>query len=401
MAGFDFLTGVVVVEVAQYGPDALGGFLADLGASVIKVESIDGGDPIRRSGNSGIGGSDGRGLLHTRWNRGKQSVALDLKAPDGADVFRCLVADADVVVEGMRAGVLSRLGLGPDDLRSVNPRLVFCTLTGLGSGGPYSSMGSQGPSFDAFGGLLTRASAGGDLGAMKVPVGMYAMGLYAAMATIAAVRSAERTGEGAVLEIAAADCAAHWLPTAVDEVLNQRLLVERPGVASEDGRMSKWSRIHPYLTSDGAVLFQGYYDKFWHRFCEAVDRPDLPLLHSGGLDPVVADDRVFDELTQLFVTRATVEWMHLFLEHDVPGVPVNTPDELAIDPHFVARDNIYDVVDEAGNALRLTGTPIKVAGQTFAPDLAPTFAADTDSVLAASGFEASDIELLRSRGVIA
>ena len=407
MAGYDFLNGVRVVEVAQLGPSSLGGYLADMGADVIKVEGVDG-DPVRRSGTPAVGGPDGLSLLHLRWNRGKRSIGIDLKTPEGAELFTRLVHTADIVIEGMRAGVLDRLGLGYDVLRAKNPRLVFCSISGLGTWGPYHELGSHGPSFDAFGGLSSvnpyNLTADEQRELQSVPVGMHAMGLHAALGTLAAYIRAQRTGEGAVIEVAAADSAAHWRPDGVDTVLNAELVHERPGFKNSRGRMAAWPRLQRYDTRDGrGVFFQALSPKFWVRFCAAVGRPDLLALTQGAgdADQGAVDERVHAELCEVFRQRDLADWMELFRVHDVPGGPANTVSDLAADPHFLARDNVYAVDLPDGRPLRLTSTPVKAPGQKFAPALAPEAGQDTDEVLSSVlGVEEDDLRSWRRAGVV-
>jgi crotonobetainyl-CoA:carnitine CoA-transferase CaiB-like acyl-CoA transferase len=382
MAGYSLLDGITVIEASQFGPSALGGLLADLGARVIKVED-DQGDPIRAGGEWALGGPDGPGLLHLRWNRGKQSVQLNLKTAEGVEAFRDLAASASVVVEGMRAGTLDRLGLGYEQLSKINPSLVFCSLSGLGSFGPYHTLGSHAPAFDAFAGLTALSAGSRDpvTGSLAVPVAMYAMGLYGALGTVAAVRHAERTGRGCRLEVAAVDCAAGWLPGKIDAELNRDTRVARPGFANADGRMAKWPRLTTYETADGApIFFQAFKDKFWFRFCAALERSDLAAQYQSGASSET-DQLVFDELTKVFRERSTAEWMQLFVEHDIPALPVNDFAHLVGDPHFVARDNIYEVDHPVAGRIRLSGTPIKVDGQAFASTPAPELGADTQRVL--------------------
>ncbi len=385
MSGYDLLDGVIVVEVAQYGPDALGGFLADMGATVIKVEEPLKGDPIRFGSGVAAGKPDGFGFLHLRWNRGKKSVALDMRSEAGKRIFTSLVGQAHIVIEGMRAGVLERLGLGYEVLRQSNPALVFCSVSGYGLTGPYHEMGSHGPSFDGYGGLVRAQSSAGadevpDIYGPRVAVGMYAVGLYAALGTLAALRKAEKTGEGSLVEVAAADCAAHWIPTTVDLDLNEEQLHVRPGFAGSDGRMGRWPRLNTYLTSDKKVIMvQLLVDRYWEGLCRLVDRPDLASIYEGDGDVSNADRTVSEELKLLFATKTRSEWMDLFLANDISAIPVNSYAEVACDPHFLARDNVY--TPEDGGGLRLTGTPIKVHGQEFRPSLAPGLGDDTAEIL--------------------
>lgn len=405
MAGYDFLNGIRVLEVAQLGPSSLGGYLADMGAEVIKVEGRDG-DPVRVTSTPAVGSPQGPSFLHLRWNRGKKSIGLDLKNAEGAELFRRLAADSDVVIEGMRAGVLDRLGLGYDDLRKLNPRIVFCSISGLGRSGPYHTLGSHGPSFDAFGGLSALNPYGLSPEERErtdfAPIGMHAMGLNAALGTLAAVIRAQRTGKGALIEVTGAESAAHWLPEGVDKQLNASLLHERPGFFNSAKRMAGWSRLFAYETRDGRrIFFQGLFPRFWKRFCALIDRPDLVTLTDSGEDSAKIDEIMRGELQAIFITRTRDEWMDLFRKHDVPGGPVNTMKDLASDPHFVGRGNIYEVEQPGVGKLRLSSTPVKTLDQGFAPTLAPGQWQDSQEVLRERlGLQAAEIERLRLSGAV-
>lgn len=386
MSGYDFLDGVRVLEVAALGPSSLGGYLADMGADVVKVED-QAGDGVRYAGNPAMGSPNGESLLHLRWNRGKRSIGIDLKTEDGKALFLRLAARAEIVIEGMRAGVLDRLNLGFETLKALNPSVVFCSVSGLGRYGPYAEMGSHGPSFDAFGALssinpyaLTKEERAKSA---ATPVGMHAMGLYAAIGTLAALTRARATGEPALVEVAAADCSAHWLPDAIDAALNPEQCFDRPGFLGGKGKQAKWPRLCRYECADGrGIFFQALSPKFWDRFCAGVERPDLADAYRSGRDVNDVDDDVHTELVALFSTRAFSEWMALFGEHDVPAGAANSRETLVTDPHFLARDNVYDVDLPGAGTLRLTGTPIKTPDQAFAPELAPKVGESADAVLA-------------------
>jgi crotonobetainyl-CoA:carnitine CoA-transferase CaiB-like acyl-CoA transferase len=386
VSGYDFLNGVRVLEVAALGPSSLGGYLADMGAEVVKVEDK-AGDGVRYAGNPAMGSPDGESLLHLRWNRGKTSIAIDLKSDAGKALFLDLAAKAEIVIEGMRAGILDRLGLGFEALSAVNPAIVFCSVSGLGRYGPYAEMGSHGPSFDAFGALSSinpyaltkeeRVKSG------AVPVGMHAMGLYAAVGTLAALTRARATGAGALVEVAAADCAAHWLPDAIDAALNPDQCFDRPGFLGGKGKQANWPRLWRYDCIDGrGIFFQALSPKFWERFCTAVARPDLAAAYHAGRDVNDADEDVHAELVKLFATRAFAEWMALFGKHDVPAGAANSRETLVSDPHFLARHNVYDIDLPGAGTLHLTTTPIKTPDQDFAPGLAPRAGEQAEAILA-------------------
>lgn len=388
MSGYSLLEGMRILEVAQLAPASVGGHLADLGAEVIKIESGPLGDPVRIGGSRAIGDEDGPSFMHLRWNRGKRSVALDLRVEEDRRAFLDLARTCDAVVEGMRGGYLEWLGVGYDQLREVNPRIVFCTVSGMGSDGPYSTLGTGGPVFDAYAGLREvrtpeEPPTSGIAGGTTPPVAMYALGAYGAMGLLAAVHRAGRTGQGCQLEVAGIDVAAAWMPDLVDAELNKDRSIARP-TWLPDGRLPDWPRLEAYRTRDGeAMLFGSHVDKFWRNFCVAVDRPDLLDIDLAGTDaeaPTRAD-LVYRELREIFLQRTRAEWLTLFLEHEVAGGPVNSVGDMIGDPHFASRASTYRVDYEGVGELEFVASPVRVVGEKFAPALPPELGADTDDVL--------------------
>jgi crotonobetainyl-CoA:carnitine CoA-transferase CaiB-like acyl-CoA transferase len=389
MSGYSLLGGVRVIEVAQLAPSSVGGHLADLGAEVIKVEHGPG-DGVRAGGALAVGGPDGPAFMHLRWNRGKKSVVLDLRSEEGRASFIELARSSDVVIEGTRSGYLDWLGIGPDVLQDVHPQLVFCSISGLGSDGPYSRLGSGGPVFDAYAGLREvrlpdEPPTDGIAGSTAPAIAMYAIGAYGAMAVLAALHSARETGIGKRVEVAGVDIAASWIPDATDAALNRHLTTLRTGWLP-DGRLPDWPRLEAYRTSDGgAMLFGAHVDKFWASFCRAVGREDLLEIdvHTVDADTPARAERLWGELRDLFLQRTRAEWTELFLAHDIAGGPVHSSDELIVDRHFRARASTYTLHTEDGLELELTASPIHVDGEEFAPSQAPALGADTAGVLAA------------------
>jgi len=233
-------------------------------------------------------------------------------------------------------------------------------------------------------------------------VGMHAMGLYAALGVLSALVRARATGRGAMIEVAAAETAAHWKPDGVDTVLNAAVCRERPGFLGAERRQAWWPRLYSYPAKDGKrIMFQAYSPKFWKRFCDAMGRSDLKALYESDRDPNAIDRDAYAVLSKIFSERTRDEWMRFFVEHDVPGGVANTTEELAVDPHFLARDNIYEVNAPGVGTLRLTSTPVKTPGQRFAPDLAPEQWQDTDDVLAGLlGLGDAEISRLRASKAI-
>ena len=384
---------VRVLELSLFSPDALGGHLADLGAEVIKIEQP--------------GGGGFRGALfppdnvqNLQWNRGKKSVALNLKSEEGVAIFRRLVADATVVIDGLRAGAADRLGLGYDDVVELNPTIVYCSLNGMGSCGPYAKLPTHGLSFDCFAGLnppviqadgTPRLSAGatGTMGVLAGP-------LYAAMAVLAALHSARRDGQPQYVEVSQVDAAIAWNFQKLTALANDLF-------GYSDGAHASL-RYQYYETSDGNyVVFNALEDKFWLRFCEAVDRMDLyePGQARLGDDPQ-ADEHLRGELTTIFKGRTRREWTDFFIATDIAGAPAFESSDLLDDEHVKARDMVYEPDVETRPPLRLIATPIKTKpGRPFAATLPPVVGPDTDEVLATlAGCDEAELAQLRRDGVI-
>lgn len=403
MSGYSLLSGVRVLEVAQLAPSSVGGHLADLGAEVIKVENAHG-DGVRTGGAMAVGTPAGPAFMHLRWNRGKSSVQLDLRSEAGKQAFLDLARECDVVIEGTRSGYLEWLGVGPDLLAGIKPELVFCAISGLGSEGPYSRLGSGGPVFDAYAGLRQVAlreeddpPTTGMAGSTAPSIAMYALGAYGAMAVLAALHDARRTGVGKRIEVAGVDVAASWIPDEIDVALNRDRVVLREGWLP-DARLPDWPRLEAYRTKGGgAMLLGAHVPKFWVAFCRAVGREDLldvdlETVDEGSLE---RSNHVWRELRKVFAERTRDEWLEIFLEHDIAGGPVHTVEELVRDRHFTARDTTYTLASERHGEIRLMASPIRVSGEGFAPAEAPELGADTIDVLTkVAGYDAAALEAL-------
>jgi crotonobetainyl-CoA:carnitine CoA-transferase CaiB-like acyl-CoA transferase len=384
---------VRVLELSLFSPDALGGHLADLGAEVIKIE---------QPGGGGFRGAlfPSDNVQNLQWNRGKKSVTLNLKSAEGLAIFRRLAAEATVLIDGLRAGAADRLGLGYDDVVEVNPTIVYCSLNGMGSYGPYAKLPTHGLSFDCFAGLnppqieadgTPRLSAGaiGTTGVLAGP-------LYAAMAVLAALHSAKRDGRPQYVEVSQVDAAIAWNFQKLTAVANDLF-------GYSDG-MQASLRYQYYETSDGKyVVFNALEDKFWQRFCEAVNRREL--YEPGNAPPgddSQADDQLRSELTAIFKSRTRHEWTEFFIATDIAGAPAFESSDLFDDDHVRARGMVYEPAADSRPPLRLIATPVKTKpGRPFAAPLPPDVGADTDEVLTTlAGCNEAEIGALRRDGVI-
>ena len=329
MSGLD---GIRVLDLTRLLPGAYCTLLlADLGAEVIKVEEPGIGDYMRWTPPLVFHGegAPGQSALFDALNRGKKSVALDLKSADGRDALFRLVDTADVLVEGNRPGVMDRLGLGWQHLHGRNPQLVMCSITGYGQDGPYSSRAGHDLNYMAIAGAL---GLNGPRDGPPVPLSVQVAdigggGMQAAVAILAALVGVQRGGEGRRIDISMTDGAVSWLAL----VFAARAAGEH--VARGDQRLAgRYPCYRVYECKDGRFYSVGALEpKFWSAFCEAVERPDL-------VERQYAEDlETQREVERVFATRTRDEWERVLSEVDACCEPVLDVDEVASHPHIAAR----------------------------------------------------------------
>jgi len=402
------LAGVRIIESSMLGPGAITTHLADLGAEVIKVESPQG-DYIRQMTWPIV---DGVSLMHLHISRGKRSIVLDLRTEEGAQTYLDLVRDADVVIEAMRPGGLERRGLGYDRLREVNPRIVFCTISGYGMTGPYKDMPSHGIAYDVWAGLVQPETT--DDGFAFIPehasMGIHSGPLFGALGVLAAVIRARATGEPCRLEIAQSDAAAamDWLRSETFKAY-ERPESEVTGNAADNFQrrapgtagMKDGVRYQFYETKDGYILFQASEREFWENFCRGIDRADIFENNPGSqyADHAVGNIELRKELREIFRQRTSAEWVQLGERVNTPIVNVNTPKTIADDPQFQVR--MPWLPREVLGAEQLP-SPIKLIGEELpVPTKAPTPGQHTDEVLReVLGYDADRIAALRAAGAL-
>jgi crotonobetainyl-CoA:carnitine CoA-transferase CaiB-like acyl-CoA transferase len=402
------LAGLRVIECSLLGPGAITTHLADLGADVIKVEPPQG-DYIRQMTWPIIGGNS---LLHLHIHRGKQSLVLDLRKPEGVEVFKELVRSADAVVEAMRPGALARRGLGFEDLRQVNPKIVFCTISGYGMTGPYEDMPSHGIAYDYWAGLVPPAydEDGFCYIAEHPSMGIHAGPLFGALGILAAVLRARESGEGAFLEIAQSDAAAYMDWYRIETwMAYERPQSEVTGNATDGyerrapgtAGMREGVRYQLYESADGHVLFMASEREFWKNFCEGVGRPDLFERWPGEkfADHARGNRELHAILRDLFKTKTSAEWIEFGNRHNTPIGPVNTPKSIAKDPQFQHRFPIYPHAKHGADMLPF---PVKFVGEELpAPAHAPKVGEQSDAVLSrVLGYDRARIARLRESGAL-
>jgi crotonobetainyl-CoA:carnitine CoA-transferase CaiB-like acyl-CoA transferase len=378
------LDGIRVLDLSRLLPGPfLTMVLADLGGDVVKVEDPRVGDYLRAfpPAKGGLGGR------YLAVNRGKRSLALDLKRGDHHAAFVKLATQADVVVESFRPGVLDRLGLGWDVLSAANPRLVLCSISGYGASGPYVHRAGHDLNYLGLAGVLAMGAEGtGRPPAMPgVQIADLAGGaLWSATGILAALVGRERTGQGAHVDISMTegalallaaelgnlDCGAH--PTRGAEVLN--------------GGAACYA---VYRTADERYLSVGALEpKFWIAFNTAIGRkPDV----SEIVAPPARQEQVRAEIAAIIAGKTRAEWIAIMGAHDACCEPVLELDELAEHPQHVAREVFFTVDGGAAGPLRQVRTPL---GAPTAPSPPPRLGEHSAAVLAEYGFAAEEIAAL-------
>jgi crotonobetainyl-CoA:carnitine CoA-transferase CaiB-like acyl-CoA transferase len=402
------LAGVRVLESSLLGPGELGGFLADLGADVIKVEPPQG-DYVRQMTWPIV---EGESLLHLHIHRNKRSITLDLRQPEAIEVYLDLARGADAVIEAMRPGALAKRGLGYEKLKEINPKIVFCSISGYGATGPYRDLPAHGIAFDTWAGIVKPEYD--DDGFCYMPehpsIGIHAGPLLGAFALLAGVTRARATGEGCEMELAQSDAAAYmdWYRIETWKAY-ERPQSEVTGNASDNyerrapgtAGMREGVRYQIYDSKDGHVLFMASEQAFWKNFCEGVGRMDMFEKWPGAkyADHARNNREMQAELRDIFKTRTSAEWLEFGNTVNTPIAPVNTPKTIADDPQFQDRFPWIPAsrlgADEMSLPLKLTGEELPV------PTRAPKIGEHTDDVLASVlGYDDARIKDLHASGAL-
>ncbi len=408
MSETQLLSGVRIIESSLLGPGLISTFFSDLGADVIKVEPPQG-DYIRQMTWPII---DGVSLLHLHTHRGKKSVALNLKTDEGKSIYKELVEKADAVVEAMRPGALEKLGLGYEVLQKINPKIVFCTLSGYGSSGPYQNMPSHGIAYDTWAGLINPEID--DSGFTRIPrdmpnVGINVGPMLGAFALLAGITRARETGVGCQMELAQSDAAAYmdWYRIETWKAY-ERPQSEVTGNPSDDyerrppGLAGMWEgvRYQIYESNDGHVLFMASEQAFWKNFCEGIGRPELFEKWPGSkyADHAKGNIELQHELKAIFKERSSREWIQFSEDENTPIAPVYNAKTAPTDPQFQHRLPFYSVEDLGAEQLPL---PVNIIGEDpVTPSKAPTVGENTEDVLISLlGYEKNRVDKLRDDGV--
>jgi formyl-CoA transferase len=387
------LEGIRVIEFATYvtGPYA-GALLAELGADVIKVEERERGDPFRGWG------PDGYSPTFRSVNRGKRSVAIDLRQADGREAARALAVRADVLIENFRPGVMDRLGLGRDEMTILNPRLVYCSITGFGASGPYRDR----PGYDTVGqaisgllGLLTDLERPEPMG---ISLSDHITGAAACTGILASLLGRATTGR-------AAHVATSLLEATTSFVSENAARYFADGQVPTRATRAAIAQAYAFVGGDDLpfVVHLSSPPKFWEGLTAATN-----------LESLRADERFVDRaararnyealralLQERFETAPRQAWLEALEVHDVPAGPINRLDEVFSDPGVEELGIVVEVAHPAGGSMQLVGGPFRLDGQPLHAELPPPLlGADTADVLGELGYAHDEIQRLKETEVI-
>lgn len=388
------LEGLVVLDFSRLLPGPFcTQLLANLGADVIKVEDPKVGDYMRSV--PPLVGETSYPFLMV--NRGKRSLAVDLKAAEGQEIVRKLARRADVVVEQFRPGVMARLGADYDGLALMNPKLVYCSFSGYGQTGPYRDLPGHDLNFEALAGILAVTGSKGQArpAVPGVPIADLASGFNAALAILASLRVRDRTGRGEFIDVSIHDTAvalmvlglARYLATGEEPVAGETLLTGIfPFYAlyeAKDGRWLSVATVEP---------------KFWARFCELIGLPELSD-HQFASD---GREAVAEAIAARLKEKTLEDWERIFGPERLPIAAVKRVSEVVDDPHVQARGLLPTVNVPSDGKVRVTAHPAKHSmATTRVPVGVPRRGGQTEEILRSLGYSSKQIATLSKQGIVA
>ena len=392
------LAGVKVLDLTRVlaGPYCTM-FLGDLGAEVVKIEQPEVGDDTRAWGPPFVGGESAYFLCI---NRNKKSVTLDLKSNQAVGLLRRLAEGADVLVENFRPGTMERLGLGERELRAVNPRLIYASLSGFGADGPMKDWPGYDLIIQAWGGLMSvTGMPDGEPTKVGVAIVDIVAGLMLGKAILAALFARERTGVGQKLETSLLEAEVACLINAGSNYLVGGVV---PG---------RWGNAHPnivpyqsFKSRDSYLVIGVAGEAIWRRFCQAIGMVGLADNPRFARNPQRVEHRgeLIDILTEIFLQRDTAAWVTLLIDAGVPCAPVQTIDQVFHAPQVIAREMVVEVSHPTAGTLRMAGLPVKFSGTPASIRLAPPLLGQHTAEVLRSWLRLDDsaIDDLKSKGVI-
>jgi crotonobetainyl-CoA:carnitine CoA-transferase CaiB-like acyl-CoA transferase len=393
------IEGVRVLELAQImaGP-ACGLMLADLGAEVIKIEKTAGGDDTRKFLPPDINGESAAFMM---MNRNKKGLALNLKEQEGINIFKKMVEQSDVVIENFRKGTLEKLGIGYEDLKKINPKIILCEISGYGRTGPYADKGGFDLVAQGMSGLMSITGESSDKPPMKVgaPLTDITAGILGATGVLAALINRDKTGKG----------------QRVDTSLYEAGIVHtywQSAIAGATGKSpGPLGSAHPltapyqaFKTKDNWITIGASNQNNWMNLLNAIERVDLQednrfkdnnsrMKNLEALAPILQEE---------LLKKTSNEWIKIFDEKGLPCGPINSITEMHNDPHTLDRKMVIEVDNKKAGKSKAIGMPIKFSDTNANTEIgAPNFGQHTDEILMQFGYSAEQIKDYKDKGIVA
>jgi crotonobetainyl-CoA:carnitine CoA-transferase CaiB-like acyl-CoA transferase len=391
------LTGITVVDLTRVlaGPYCTM-LLGDMGAEVIKIEHPDGGDDTRGFGPPYL---NGESAMFLAINRNKQSLTLNLKHAEAKTILTKLIQRADVLVENFRPGTMANLGFDYDATRKLNPRLIYCSISGFGQTGPYASRGGYDTIAQAMSGIMS-ATGHPDMPPAKagVPIADIGTGMFAAFGIVCAYIARQWTGEGQLVDTSLLDTS-----IALSLVESATFLAggELPAPLGSTHRRN--APHGAFRVKDGYIAITADSAHFWKRFCQIMALEALlddPRFTTNA--DRVANKHLLQEIIEnVTATREGSYWLEKLADAEIPCGPVNSYAEVFNDPHVLARDMLMEVEHPVAGRVKMTGINVKLTQTPGALRLpAPTLGEHTHQVLHTLGYQDETIDQLKTAGVI-
>jgi len=393
------IAGVRVLELAQImaGP-ACGLMLADLGAEVIKIEKTAGGDDTRKFLPPDINGESAAFMM---MNRNKKGLALNLKEQEGINIFKKMVEQSDVVIENFRKGTLEKLGIGYEDLKKINPKIILCEISGYGRTGPYADKGGFDLVAQGMSGLMSITGESSDKPPMKVgaPLTDITAGILGATGVLAALINRDKTGKG----------------QRVDTSLYEAGIVHtywQSAIAGATGKSpGPLGSAHPltapyqaFKTKDNWITIGASNQNNWMNLLNAIQRIDLQeddrfkdnnsrMKNLEALAPILQEE---------LLKKTSNEWIKIFDDKGLPCGPINSITEMHNDPHTLDRKMVIEVDNKKAGKSKAIGMPIKFSDTNANTEIgAPNFGQHTDEILIQFGYSAEQIKDYKDKGIVA
>lgn len=396
------LAGLKVVDLTRVlaGPLCTQ-YMGLMGADVVKVESITGGDEMRSwpPFRSNLSGENPTGSPYLSVNHAKRSITVDMKKSEGKEIVLKLVEDADVVIESFSVGVAERLGVGPEDVRKINPKAIYCRITGFGSVGPMKDVKGYDIILQAFTGMVSMI---GDPegSASRIPFSPIdqTTGMHALIGILSALHERHMTGKSRTVEVSLFDSATGLLAYMLQNYWERGTNPRRFGLAHES--------LCPYEgfeTSDRPIMLGIANDTLWKGFCRLIDRPDLethPRYLTNALR-VANREEVLAIVREVMLTRSCDEWCKDLTNIGVPCCPIQQLSELAAHPHTRETGMIFDFDHPEFGAMTAVAQPVKFDGaRTSSKKFPPTLGQHNRAVLKQLGYSEEAIDALEDSGVV-